>query len=61
MQTEFALDLQTLYQHIDSVRLIKFETIALRGLESVTPNNFESTFYERAREDRNRRRFTTKS
>lgn len=53
---EFRLNMQSVYQHVDSVRSVLLEVVALKGLESAKPSNFEQKFFELSKEDRNKRK-----
>jgi hypothetical protein len=46
MRYEFTLDMNSLYQHLETVKEIKFEIICLKGLELTAPNQFEKKAFE---------------
>lgn len=55
---EFQLDVSSVYQHIDSIKGVKFEVISLKGLESTQPLELEKSFFEQAKEERQKRKFS---
>lgn len=48
---EFALDMQSLYQHVEGIRTVKIEVIALKGLESMLPSRAEEQIFKQAKEN----------